>query len=421
VSAGTSRRRVGLAGALVLVAALAIGLLAAVAVDRLVRGSEGPRVALDFRDARGLVPDADVLVAGARAGRVERIALTDAGTARVTVRLHDDVPAPRRDATAAIRPADLLGDVVLDLSPGRDRAPLTGPLPVARTVNAPRFEELLETFDGPTRDGLQALLAEAGRALTGRGADLSAALVALRPALRAGDRVLRELDDQDDALGRVVASAERSVGALAATSGDGERTIDALDARLRTVARAADDGRLAAGLTRLPGTVARLRGAADALTTSAGRLRPVAADLAALAPGLAESARRIRPFLATTRRATRDLRPALRQVGTLLAEGGPTLAALTSGLRAGEAIAPDLARFLAVAEEAAPATARGFFVNFADQGAEGGRQPLDPSADPARNYWRGAAVFSCEAFGVPIRPNCLADAFAPRNRAGGRK
>ena len=27
-------------------------------------------------------------------------------------------------------------------------------------------------------------------------------------------------------------------------------------------------------------------------------------------------------------------------------------------------------------------------------------------------YWRGAAVFSCEAFGVPVRPGCLTKALA---------
>ena len=49
----------------------------------------------------------------------------------------------------------------------------------------------------------------------------------------------------------------------------------------------------------------------------------------------------------------------------------------------------------------------GFFVNFTDEAAEPGDQPFDPFADPARHYWRGAAVLSCEAFGVKIAPNCL--------------
>lgn len=405
----TDAGRVGALVPLVLVAALAVGVGVALAVDRIVRGPEGQRLELDFRDAAGLVVDGDVLVAGAKAGRVERIALTDAGTARVTVRLHEGLEPVRADATAAIRPADLLGDVVLDLSPGRAAARQRGPVPVARTVNAPRFEQVLETFDRPTREGLQALLVEGGRALAGRGEDVASALVALRPAVRAGDAVLRELDDQDAALSSVVADAERTVGVLAATRGDGERSLLALRRRLRTVA--AERPALDEGAARLPATIGRLQDAARGLTTASGRLRPLAADLRGLAPGLTDAVRRLRPFLTTTRRATTTLRPALRRAGELLREGGPTLTALSAGLRASGAVAPDLERLLAAVEEAAPAISEGFFVNFADQGAEPGRQPLDPFADDARNYWRGAAVFSCEAFGVKIEPNCLAKAF----------
>jgi hypothetical protein len=60
----------------------------------------------------------------------------------------------------------------------------------------------------------------------------------------------------------------------------------------------------------------------------------------------------------------------------------------------------------------------GFFVNFADEAAEPGRQPFDPFADPRRNYWRGAGVLTCEAFGVPVGPGCLAKALAQPPRAG---
>ena len=47
-----------------------------------------------------------------------------------------------------------------------------------------------------------------------------------------------------------------------------------------------------------------------------------------------------------------------------------------------------------------------------DEAAESGTQPFDPFAEPTRSYWRGAAVFSCEAFGVPVAPGCLMKAIA---------
>lgn len=388
---------------LLVAAVVAVGF--ALGVQRVVRGGEGQRIEAEFRDARGLVPDADVVVGGAKAGRVEGIELTDGGRARVRIRLHEGLAAPRADASAAIRPADLLGDVVLDLSPGTAREPLRGPIAVARTVDAPRLEQLLETFDRPVRDGLQALLVAGGQALAGRGRDLARTLVALRPAVTATDGVLRELDDQDAALESVVADAERAVGGLAATAGDGDRALVALERRLTTVARARTP--LDAGLRGLPDTLGRLRGTAASLAATAGRLRPLARDLRALAPGLSTAATRLRPFLRQARRASDDLVPTLRQLrGALVGREG-TFTSLSAGLRTAAAIAPDLDRALAAVQDAAPAISKGFFVNFTDQGAEPGTQLGDPFADPARNYWRGAAVFSCEAFGVPIEPGCL--------------
>jgi hypothetical protein len=60
-------------------------------------------------------------------------------------------------------------------------------------------------------------------------------------------------------------------------------------------------------------------------------------------------------------------------------------------------------------EPAAPAISAGFFKNFPDQATEPGKQPFDPFADPRRHYWRGAAVLTCQTFGLRIHPGCLAD------------
>jgi hypothetical protein len=74
--------------------------------------------------------------------------------------------------------------------------------------------------------------------------------------------------------------------------------------------------------------------------------------------------------------------------------------------------APAISAVLSEFDQAMPGIAQGFFVDFPDQADESGRQPFDPFADPRRAYWRGAAVFSCEAFGVPVRPGCLTKALA---------
>jgi hypothetical protein len=60
-----------------------------------------------------------------------------------------------------------------------------------------------------------------------------------------------------------------------------------------------------------------------------------------------------------------------------------------------------------VVRRAAPALATGLFVHVAGQASEPGRQPFDPSTDSRRRYWRGAAVMSCETFGLKVEPGCL--------------
>ena len=89
--------------------------------------------------------DNEVRVQGAPAGSVERIELTKRNTALVTLRLKDGIESPRRDATAAIRPVDLLGDNYITLSLGEDAAPLRGTI-------KPRRDEQRAPALGPAVD-----------------------------------------------------------------------------------------------------------------------------------------------------------------------------------------------------------------------------------------------------------------------------
>jgi hypothetical protein len=103
-----------------------------------------------------------------------------------------------------------------------------------------------------------------------------------------------------------------------------------------------------------------------------------------------------------------------------LKRGATTFESLAAGLPELTAASPALDRFLRVLVPAAPAISKGFFVNFPDEAAEPGTQPFDPTADPRRHYWRGAAVLTCQSFGVPIRPGCLQD-FLSGGGAGSSK
>ncbi|WP_354701684.1 hypothetical protein DSM112329_02010 [Paraconexibacter sp. AEG42_29] len=373
-----------------------------------------------FTNARGLLAGTDVRVGGAIAGRVRAVELADDGAALVRFTVDDRRARPRADAAAAIRPVDLLGDNYLSLSPGSADRELRGAIRTENTGNAPRLDQLLSTFRAPVRGALQALLVEGGLALDARGTDLAASAVRLRPALQAAQTVADELDGQNRALARAVVSADRAAGQVT----DGEAQIGpllrGLSRTLGATARRAPE--LDRSLAGMPSTLARLRSTATRLQATAGAATPLAADLRDTAPQLTAAVTGLTPLLDRLQGAATGLRPAVRSATALLDEGAPTLRALDRGVARVQATTPRTAQLVDALVPAAPKIADGFLVNFPDQAQEPGTQPGDPFADPRRAYWRGAAVLSCEAFGVPVRPGCLTEAlasFAPTARKAG--
>jgi phospholipid/cholesterol/gamma-HCH transport system substrate-binding protein len=378
---------------------------ALVAVLALAGCGGGRVVRAEFTSARGLVEGNDVRLHGAVAGTVRRIELTRRGTARVTLALRAGVPGPRSDAAATVRPADLLGDTYVAYEPGTSRTPLRGAMGVARTAAAARLDDLLQTFDPGVRAGLRALLVESGIALDDRGADLGRLTVALRPALDAADGTLRRLAAEEGALRALIGDAERAATPLAARGRDLAGLVDRLDRVLAETGRRG--GALGAGLEGMPATLRAVRSTAGRLATTVTAARPLAAQLRDVAPALGRVISGAPALIGEARSTIRSASPALATLRSTLVAGAPALRSLAAGSAALAGVAPETAQ---LASEIAPASAgisQGFFENFADQAAESGRQPFDPFADPTRAYWRGAAVLSCETFGVPVAPGCL--------------
>lgn len=105
----------------------------------------------DFKDASGLAVRSRVQVAGIPVGEVEKIELK--GTrARVWLRIRKDLGV-REDAAISKRSESLLGDYLLDLSPGSDGAP---PLPtggeIRRVVDAQGMDQVMGSLSEITAD-----------------------------------------------------------------------------------------------------------------------------------------------------------------------------------------------------------------------------------------------------------------------------
>lgn len=396
---------------------LVFGLL--VAAYAAFAGEDGTVVRAEFTSARGLLEKNEVRVQGAPAGSIETIELTPRNTAVVTLRLREGMPAPRADATAAIRPVDLLGDVYLAFDPGTSPQPLQGTIATDRTSNAPRLDELLRAFAPEARDGLRALIVGLGQGLDRRGGDVQRAVLRLRPALEATDALMEELDDQRSALRDLIGDAHRATRQLASRRRDLGTTVEALGTTLSAVADRSTA--LDQGLRRAPGLLARLTGTSRRLARTARAATPLARSLGESAPGLAAVAADLPAFASDARRAVQDTRPLIRDLGTTLQAARASAPRLASGLDALATASPALDRMTTALVPAAKPISEGFFVNFADQAAEPGNQPFDPFGDPARNYWRGAAVFSCEAFGLPVQAGCLSQYLGKQRSRGGRR
>jgi phospholipid/cholesterol/gamma-HCH transport system substrate-binding protein len=394
----------------VLVVAIAV-VIGGVLIYQAIAGNPGgPTWTAEFSDARGLLPGNDVRDDGAIVGRVTSVGLARAGDALVRFQLSDEAAAPHSDAIAAIEPADLLGDNYMSLTPGASTTPLRGPIPATRTVDAPRLDELLDTFSPDVRDGLQTLFVEGGLALEDRSGSLSEATVALRPALQAASSVLAELNTQNGSLARLVPAAERAATQIASRRADIGPLLSELARTLNGTA--AQSTALDQGLAGLPATLQRVRTAAGRIAATAEAATPLAQSIEPVAGTLGRVVGGLPALTGRVKSAAPAFDATLDAARRALTAGAPALSKLARAFPVLRSQAPRLTTPLKELDAAAPGIAQGFFVDFPDQADESGTQPFDPFADSRRAYWRGAAVFSCEAFGVPVAPGCLTKALA---------
>lgn len=126
-------------------------------------------------DASGLYPGSDVMIAGAPAGTVQDITLGQGGLAVVTASIDATYAPVHRDATVSIRPKSLLGEMYVALDPGQAAAtlPSGATLPRLQVNRSTDLQQVVSTFDTPTRDKLQTVVVELGGGVMGRGENIN--------------------------------------------------------------------------------------------------------------------------------------------------------------------------------------------------------------------------------------------------------
>ena len=307
---------------------LAIGAVSAVAT--LGAGGTDPTYRVDaiFDSTANLIPGQDVKIAGARVGQVSDIHLTDERKARVEMDVEEGFAPFRADAECTIRPQSLIGEKFIECNPGTpDRPPLAEgddgapTVPLENTHSPVDLDLVFAALREPYAQRLAIILNELGTGVAGRAEDMNAAIRRANPALQEINDVLRILDRDRAALGRVVEQSDRVIAELARRRGQVTSFIDRSDRVAREVA--GRRGELGQTLERLPPLLDELEPTADRLAALASDATPTLHDLRRAEPGaealladfepVADAARPALKRLAETsevgRRAVRAARP----------------------------------------------------------------------------------------------------------------
>ena len=285
------------------------------------------RITAQVPDANTLVPGNEVRIGGVRVGQVEDItpvAQEDgSATARIDLKLNEGVSDLPVDSTVIVRARSALGLKYLELVQGTSSEgfPEGSVMPLAAARPEPvELDQILNTFDEPTRAAVQLNLLEFGNAIAGRGPAVNSALGELQPLLRRLQPVARVLGAPRTQLDRLLSGLEASAAQVAPVAEAQGRLFVSLDATFGALASVARPF-IQETITRTPPTL-------DTAIRTLPEIRPFLANTAdlfrELQPGTAALARSA-PDLAA---AFRVGIPALRKAPKLNEQLPPTTKAL---------------------------------------------------------------------------------------------
>ena len=290
--------------------------LAAVLVAVLVSGGSGSHeYKLLFSNAGQLVNDNDVQVGGRRIGSVTGIELTKDNQAQITIKVNEPIAPLHEGTTAVIRSPSLSGiaNRYVQLTPGPNSSPKLedgAVLRQDRTTTSVDLDEIFNTFDAKTRDGLAQTIQGFADWYQGKGRQANGVAKYFAPSLAATRRLSEQLAADKPALESLV----RNTGSVVAALGAKGDTLTQLVSNTNTTlgAIADENASLDQAIKYLPATFRRG-------STTFVNLRGVLDDFDKL--------------VAVSKPATRNLEPFLKELQPLLVESQPTIHSLAKLLK----------------------------------------------------------------------------------------
>jgi phospholipid/cholesterol/gamma-HCH transport system substrate-binding protein len=281
---------------------------------------QGYRMKVQFDEATLLVQEAEVRISGLNVGRVKSKELGTGTHTLVELEIDPEFAPVPRNTRALLRQKSLLGQIYVELTPGD---PSSGMLDDGETLKGSQVEESVEldeivrTFDRPTRRNFQSWVEELSTAVSrGRGTHLNDAIGNLPRFVGNGADVLEILDEQEPAVRGLIRNAGSVQGELNRRYGElGDLVVNANSFFSAVASR---DDALAETISILPTFLDESRVTVARLERFAGDTRPLVQDLIPVAIAL-------RPTVHDVGELAPDLKALFRDLDPLIDESEHTL------------------------------------------------------------------------------------------------
>jgi phospholipid/cholesterol/gamma-HCH transport system substrate-binding protein len=211
--------------------AVIVGIMAKINLDFAAPWSKTHTLAMQVVDADGIAVSSDVRIAGRLVGQVTSVAAHGSYT-EVTFHVDDgEWPLPA-DTTASIRLATLLGQKYVELQPGQDtssRLGDNGVIGTDRTRPVVDFDQILDTFDTPTRTSLTGIIKTVGGSVQGQEGTLQQLLPGLNDLSKHSVTPTGELVKRDPELNTILVNLGTTADQLNRSREDFAGVIDNLN------------------------------------------------------------------------------------------------------------------------------------------------------------------------------------------------
>jgi phospholipid/cholesterol/gamma-HCH transport system substrate-binding protein len=264
-----------------------------------------------FDDVRGLIPGGEVRAGAVAVGEVTSVELGPNDVPLVTFTVKDDFEL-HEGATADIRLGSNVGAVnrAIELTEGDVTAPELEEGTVLRgddTDQPVNFDLAVQTLDPGTRADIKRLLIGLDEALEGRGGDIDRTLDHSDEALTEASLLLKQVNEDGEALRTLISEGGRVVSALAADPDSLTAAADRTAALLGTTgtrqAELAESARLLGpALSDGRRLLDRLSRSVPNLRAFVRDLRPTVTELSPLVRLLPEASQAAGPFAEETRK-----------------------------------------------------------------------------------------------------------------------